>query len=251
MRLLAGLAALVVLAGCAGATAQVTIPSPAPTATASPSPTPAPVPTATPVGTGADGPPACTGSMAPALTSLDRVAKHGVTSPAQIAIGDVVSFETRACWLDGLGLDYALHRVIAIREGESGTEYLTQGDANPEPDCWMPFSAIREVVVGVRKNVYPANKPLFDAMQLVRNAAIQASAAYLDDTEAVCGHRDPAKCAPPLGAARDKGMRLWERAEATRVDHECWMQKARLSEYPGHIPQDVCQSLSPVPMSAR
>ena len=201
------------------------------------------MPTATPAGTWQNGPSNCTNSMTPALTCLDQAAVRTVTEPAQIAVGDVVTFKSHACWdyRFGVGVsEYVRHRVVAVRAGTDAPEYLTQGDANPEPDCWVPFGAVHWVVVDVRKNVYPANKPLFDAVQLVLTAYNEAERAYLDHTEAICGHRDPANCAPPHGADRDHGERLWERTERLKADLECWFTKARRSEYPGHIPA-TCQ----------
>ena len=154
-------------------------------------------------------------------------------------MGDVVTFEERACWQGPFQSPYTRHRVVAIRAGSDGTEYLTEGDANPEPDCWVPFDAIRKVIVDVRKNVYPANKPLLDAVQLILAAYDESGREYLDHTEVICGTRDPVQCAPPPGAARDKGLRLWEQTERLKADFECWTSKAIRSEYPGHIP-DGC-----------
>lgn len=95
------------------------------------------------------------------------------------------------------------------------------------------------MVVDVRKNVCTANRPLFDAVQLILTAFDDAGRAYLDHTEAICGTRDPAQCAPPPGAARDKGIRLWEQTERIKADYERWASKARRSEYPGDVP-DGC-----------
>ena len=154
-------------------------------------------------------------------------------------MGDVVSFEDRVCRPPTPGFPYTKHRIIAVRTGEAGPEYLTKGDNSLRLDCWIPLEAIRQVVVDVRKNVYPGNKPLFDAVQLILTALNEAGREYLDHTEAICGSRDPAPCAPPQGAARDKGIRLWELTEQLGADYECWASKARRSEYPGHIP-DGC-----------
>ena len=177
--------------------------------------------------------------MAPALTCLDQVAVRTPTAEEQITVGDVVSFPMRVC-IPFTAPRHIEHRVVAVRAGEDGTEYLTKGDANLEPDCWVPFHLIKHVVVDVRKDVFPANGPLYVAVRVVWAAHREAMVAYLDDVEALCGHRDPALCSPPASPAYDEMVRKWQRAEATHADLECWVQKAQLSQYPGHIPRDVC-----------
>ena len=176
--------------------------------------------------------------MAPAVTCLDAVQWDDVTEPAQIAVGKVVSFQTSTCWPNRPTTGVTVHRVIAIRAGVAGPEYLTQGDANPEPDCWVPYASIERVQVGVIKNRYPENAQLHTAMMRARDAYFQAQVGYLDYIEGQCGHRNPTRCTL-TGANYDTAKRLWERTERTKTAAECWRNKALGSQYPGHIP-DIC-----------
>lgn len=93
---------------------------------------------------------ACTGSMEPAITCLDRVTFREVTDDLDLAVGNVVTWETDDCYLASECL--ALHRIIAIAEGAGGTYYLTKGDNNPlDDDIWLPRSDLVEAVVGIEK----------------------------------------------------------------------------------------------------
>ena len=175
--------------------------------------------------------------MEPTITCLDARIEQEVRTPSDVETGDVIAFRTAACWPGRDATGFINHRVIETREGPDGPEYLTQGDANPKPDCWIPFDAIVGKVVDVQRNVYPENAALREAVNIVTGAALAAQRDYLDHIEVICGHRDPDACTA-TGADYDKGVRLWERTERTKADLDCWLTKARNSEYPGHIPAD-------------
>lgn len=236
MRRTLGVVVLVVF-GCTAPLAAPVPPVPPATATTAPAPapTPTPWPTATPALTLHRA--ACTGSMEPTLSCLDGRWERAVRSPEDVAVGSIVAFPTATCWpRERHAPGMTQHRVIAIREGSDGPEYLTQGDSNPEPDCWMPLGAIKTVVVRIAHDLHPENAPLRQAVNLVAAAALEARAEYLDFIEAQCGHRDPTRCS--LGG-RDYDTAIWlmERANRTKADHDCWQAKAIHAEYPGHIPK--------------
>lgn len=66
------------------------------------------------------------GSMEPAISTGDAVLVERV-DPATVEAGDVVTFT------DG-GATPVTHRVVEVREGEFGRQFVTQGDANEDPD---------------------------------------------------------------------------------------------------------------------
>lgn len=86
---------------------------------------------------------ACTGSMEPAITCLDRITFRKV-GDLDLEVGNVVTFED--------GDDLILHRIIAIAESPTETYYLTKGDNNLLDDgLWLRRSELVEVVVGIEK----------------------------------------------------------------------------------------------------
>lgn len=233
-------ALLTVLFSLAGCTAPPPAPTPTPTPpTATPAPTATPTATPTPVPVTMLRRTKCTGSMEPAITCLDALVKQRIKAPEDVDVGDVVSFPSNECWPGRYQSDtmsgYTSHRIVAVRAGEDGPEYLTQGDNNLEPDCWLPFEFLHTKVVEVRRGLYPANAALRNAVNLMAEAARTAIDEYLDHIEAACGHRGPDPC-PLKGAAYDTADYLFNRADQLAADHDCWVTKAVLSEYPGHIP---------------
>ena len=221
---------LFVYAACAASETA----APPPTITPEPTATAAPAPTATPVLIVTQA--TCTGSMEPAITCLDQRVERWAPLPDDVAVGSVVSFASTTCWPDDPAAATTSHRVIEVRGSGERTEYLTQGDANPDPDCWLSHDAIKTVTVDVRRNVYRENTELRDAVNAARTAYDTAKADYLVFIEVECGVTDPTACALS-GDAYDEGRRLYEHKEATKVQFECWFASAKRMERPGHIPE--------------
>jgi len=71
-----------------------------------------------------------TGSMSPAIDPGDLVVVQPV-SPADIRNGDVITFRAPV----GSHAPYT-HRVVEIRYGVGGPEFVTKGDANASADVW-------------------------------------------------------------------------------------------------------------------
>ena len=71
-----------------------------------------------------------TGSMSPAIDPGDVVVAERV-APSDVRNGDVITFRAPL----GSHAPYT-HRVVRIRYGADGPEFVTQGDANAAPDGW-------------------------------------------------------------------------------------------------------------------
>ena len=96
----------------------------------------------------------CSGSMEPAMTCLDRVALRDVSDDLDLAVGNVVTFESNDCYFV-IAVCLTIHRIVAIAEGAGGTYYLTKGDDNLlDDDIWLSRADLVEAVVGIEKNAY-------------------------------------------------------------------------------------------------
>lgn len=85
---------------------------------------------------------AATGSMLPVLGPTAHALQIIPTSPADIHVGDIVSFR-----YDNHAIS---HRVISIDGDEDGIYFITKGDNNPSPDpILVRFEQIDRVVVGI------------------------------------------------------------------------------------------------------
>lgn len=71
-----------------------------------------------------------TGSMAPALPEGSLILVRE-TAPAQIRVGDIITFYTSIAGYDGV---VNTHRVTAVSERDGALSFRTQGDANPLED---------------------------------------------------------------------------------------------------------------------
>jgi signal peptidase len=86
------------------------------------------------------------GSMEPTISPGDVVVVEEVP-PGEIERGDVITYaEGRA------GTPPTTHRVVEIRRTEAGPRFVTQGDANEEPD---PSAIEADRVIGARSLVIP------------------------------------------------------------------------------------------------
>lgn len=78
------------------------------------------------------------GSMVPTLHVGDLVVLHGVTSPSQIAVGDIVAYH------NVLLNETVIHRIIRVSNSTGTTLYTFKGDANKAPDPLpVKFSQIK------------------------------------------------------------------------------------------------------------
>ncbi|MEK7556714.1 MAG: signal peptidase I, partial [Patescibacteria group bacterium] len=68
------------------------------------------------------------GSMEPAISVGDVV----VVRPGEYQAGDAIAYN-----VPGKENMVVTHRVQEVREGATGFEYVTKGDANPEADSWV------------------------------------------------------------------------------------------------------------------
>ncbi len=86
-----------------------------------------------------------TGSMRPALEVGDMIISKTVSSPDQIHVGDIVTFQ------GGSAVDYRsiTHRVVEEPSLNDEGEYVltTKGDANTEPERDVKFSRVQFVYV--------------------------------------------------------------------------------------------------------
>jgi signal peptidase len=72
-----------------------------------------------------------TGSMRPELPVGSLIVSRRVPA-SQLHVGDVVSFVR-----PGVEGGLVTHRIVKIEQGPHGPQFQTQGDANPEPDSWF------------------------------------------------------------------------------------------------------------------
>lgn len=71
-------------------------------------------------------------SMTPVINVYDVVINVRVDNPADIKVGDIITYKSLAANSEGMTIT---HRVIKIYKLSDGTyEYITQGDNNSEPD---------------------------------------------------------------------------------------------------------------------
>ena len=208
---------------------------------------------------------ACTGSMEPAITCLDRVVLVPPTNPEAIVVGVVINVDPFCGEGDGDGRGVA-HRVTGIKVRNGVHYYATKGDAISRVDtCWIPYSDVLEYIVAVEKNVYPENTGLrnqvnstliaFRAEQ-VRVGAIElrylaAGEEYVALVKQVCGEGVSLGNCPQMTDAQEQQIRdkydhredLYDEfraasreLDAARRHWECWYRNAVRSLGPGHIP---------------
>ena len=208
---------------------------------------------------------ACTGSMEPAITCLDRVWLVPPTDPEDIVVGVVINVDPHCGEGDGDGRGVA-HRVTGIKVRNGVHYYATKGDALGAVDtCWIPYSDVLEYLVAVDKDVYPENAELRDrvngalaafraeqaAADAIDRRQLAAREAYYSLLEQTCGVAVSFGNCPQMTEAQDQRLRdTYDRYEdlydeflaASRVradarrHWECWYRNAEQSLGPGHIP---------------
>ena len=123
---------------------------------------------------------ACTGSMEPVLTCLDKVTllPRRYFQPEDVVVGVTIYFSPD-CWGVERG---ALHRVADVRVTDGGEyEYWPKGDGNEEPDgCWVPYSNVISYIIEIDKNAQPQNAELRDNVNAAWAAYVVVRDVYLD-----------------------------------------------------------------------
>ena len=155
--------------------------TPTPTPTLTPTPTPSPTPTPDPW-TSID----CAGSMEPRITCLDSVQLDFAPLPEEVAVEEVVAFNT-SCLAWDTGERTKLRRVQRVESTEEGQQYWVAGDSSYfEDECLIQYDDIVGLVVTTQKNVYPENTALrdsvFDALEFY-DSAISEHEDAVDDYE--------------------------------------------------------------------
>ena len=85
-----------------------------------------------------------THSMEPVLSARSNAIEQVPTSPDQIKVGDIVSYDSE--YADGT----IIHRVIEKNSDSQGVYFTMKGDNNPFPDPGkIRFSQIRRVVIAI------------------------------------------------------------------------------------------------------
>ncbi len=133
---------------------------------------------------------ACTGSMEPKITCLDTATALLNPSQDEIEIGATIAFSANSCWPDD-GDYHLAHRVIDIEIRDGQNHYLTKGDAEPEPDCWVPHLAVDGYIIAIHKNSAPHNAGMRDTVNSARadyEAAIEVLEPKLAAYEASLQH---------------------------------------------------------------
>ena len=83
-----------------------------------------------------------TGSMRPVLDQGAHAIQIQPTSPEQIQIGDIITYDHNNRKI--------IHRVVDIQQDEQGTYYTTKGDNNNQPDpTKVRFKDIERVAVAI------------------------------------------------------------------------------------------------------
>ena len=204
----------------------------------------------------------CTGSMEPKVTCLDTATWLSSFGPNDIVVGATISFSNTACEPDG-SRQMLAHRVIEIRTVAGQQEYLAKGDANSEPDCWLPHSAVNAYITAIHKNTTPENEELRNKVNSWRHAydaafqtadtahenyeplytayqALRTQHGCPQDITKTCYAKEPAysELSRAYIKARD-AYRAFNTALSAygRAKHyyTCWLNTAQRSQYPGHI----------------
>ena len=149
----------------------------------------------------------CTGSMEPVITCLDEATWLTDFRPEDIVVGTTIAFSP-ACWGDQRGV---AHRVIDIEVRNGTYYYWPKGDNNRAPDgCWVPETNVRRYITQIHRDVRPENAELRQKV----NSAVSEYRRLRD-------------------GGGSNVRRAYDKAR-------CWVDVAKQSEYPGHIPDNTC-----------
>lgn len=85
------------------------------------------------------------GSMVPNIKVYDVIINKSVKSPANIKLGDVITFTSTSSISEGMTVT---HRVVDVKLVNGEYEFVTKGDANPTIDnATVPFSNVQGKVI--------------------------------------------------------------------------------------------------------
>ena len=189
----------------------------------------------------------CTGSMEPAYGCLDELLHLTDFAIGDITVGTVIGYNP-GCNGRPRG---ASHRVMDIKVIDGEPHYWPKGDSNLRPDgCWVPHSDVLYYLIDIRRNVFPENTELWEAVNSSREAyyaALDIRDAALEAHDDVyirhCGSASP-RCTLPSRAAFEEAVAAWkvyeearDAANALYETRRCWHDVARDSKRPGHIPR--------------
>ncbi len=175
----------------------------------------------------------CTGSMYPAITCMDEATWLHHFQPADIRIGDVISFYP-TCRDTSDGRSTA-HRVIDVQVWGGTYWYWPKGDSNFEADgCWIPVANVNGVAIEIHRNVHPLNAELHHLMITAKRDLYALQEAYYTIRDRHCA-READECTLPSNVYAE-AIRLFHEMEAAGNLYNCWADVARASRYAGHIP---------------
>ena len=186
---------------------------------------------------------ACTGSMEPKITCLDEATFLDNPRPEEITVGTVIDFASNHCWEDASDDALTAHRVINIKAENGVYHYLPRGDANEEPDCWVPFDRINGYIIEIHKDVRPENAGLRQKVNEAEEKFDEAEAVYYELRDKHCPSR-PLVCTLPspdyerLVALRERRNKAWEY-------YDCWHESARNAIYQKGTPPLYRHCLKP------
>ena len=196
---------------------------------------------------------ACTGSMEPVLTCLDKATFLYDFKPEDVAVGATIDYRSN-CRDDG---GVTTHRVMSIKVENGIYHYWPKGDGVEEPDgCWVPHTDVIGYIIAIEKDVVMENSVLRGQVNAARAVYIDAkddydvqNKAYLDLRQKYkeCGGSYAGTC-PSYNKVSAKYFQVLEADLRYRTAYtwysDCWLTNAKRSLYPGHIPFD-CGLLAP------
>ena len=124
--------------------------------------------------------------MEPRITCLDSVQLDFAPLPEEVAVEEVVAFNT-SCLAWDTGERTKLRRVQRVESTEEGQQFWVAGDSSYfEDECLIQYDDIVGLVVTTQKNVYPENTALrdsvLDALEIY-DSAISEHEDAVDDYE--------------------------------------------------------------------
>ena len=166
--------------------------------------------------------------MEPRITCLDSVQLDFAPLPEEVAVEEVVAFDT-SCLAWDTGERTKLRRVQRVESTEEGQQYWVAGDSSFfEDECLIQYDDIVGLVVTTQKNVYPENTALrdsvFDALEFY-DSAISEHEDAVDDYEDT---RDD------YNAILEEAEEADAEAQEAAVQHVAFCE--RYSRIPGELP---------------
>ncbi len=185
----------------------------------------------------------CTGSMEPTLGCLDSVTWINEFDPAVIVEGALISFNPN-CWesdddRDDIG---TAHRVIDIMVENDVYHFWPRGDGNEEDDgCWIRHDNVESYAVEFFPNTRPENAELRLAVLNARDRFQEARDYYDLIYTNYCGFSpSEGRTCYLSGSQYVETTGLWQARNAALDAYNCWTDVAIASEWPGHIPANMC-----------